>query len=224
MYALRVMAALLVIGGVAHAHFVFVVPQKDGKSVQIVFSDSLEPDENVAIEKIAGLKLLGRSADGKTTPIDCKKAAHSLTAEFGTIDPKCVMGSVDYGVIQKGDTKPYLLKYHPRAILPGCDQKLATVGETSPIEIIPIAGPKLVFQVLALGKPLPDAEVTVMVPGDKSVKVKTDSEGRTQAFEAIGRYGVWTKRTETKTGDVAGMKYDEIRHYATLVVDSPAKK
>ena len=38
-------------------------------------------------------------------------------------------------------------------------------------------------------------------------------------LEAAGRYGVYAKHVEAKRGEHAGKKFDEIRHYATLVCD-----
>jgi uncharacterized GH25 family protein len=75
------------------------------------------------------------------------------------------------------------------------------------------------FQVLAEGKPLADAEVTVLVPGEAKKAVKTDKEGFTETFAPSGRYGVFARYTEMAGGELAGMKFTETRHYATLVVD-----
>jgi len=48
----------------AQAHFVFIVPDATGAGAKVVFSDSLSPDENVPIAKIANLKLFLRDASG----------------------------------------------------------------------------------------------------------------------------------------------------------------
>ena len=50
-------------------------------------------------------------------------------------------------------------------------------------------------------------------------KVKTDKDGYTQAFEKTGRYAAYFKFNEAKSGEHDGKKYEEVRHYATLVVD-----
>ena len=47
----------------------------------------------------------------------------------------------------------------------------------------------------------------------------------TPGFAAAGRYGVWVRHVETQAGERDGQKYEEVRRYATLVVDlDPAKK
>src|SRR3954453_19851468 len=63
----RTLACLLALalGTTAGAHFVFIVPDKDGSAARVVFSDDLSPDENVPVSKIAGTKLTLRAGDGK---------------------------------------------------------------------------------------------------------------------------------------------------------------
>src|SRR5262245_55896517 len=90
-------AAALLLASAATAHFVFVVPQMDGKSAQVVFSDTLDPDEAVPIERIAGLKLTAQFAGGKGAPVECKKGEHSLTASWESA-PQMLHGTVVYGM------------------------------------------------------------------------------------------------------------------------------
>lgn len=202
------------------AHMVMAVPAKDGKAVTVVFSDSLEPDENVPIEKIAGLKLHA-VAGGKVTAVEHKADKHALTAALPA-DAKVVFGSVTYGLY--GKDKPSLLVYHPKAVLGGATGKEATAGEKAVAELVPVAdGGKVKFQFLVGGKPAADAEASVTLPDGKKEKVKTDKDGFTPAFEAAGRYAVSVKHVEMKAGEVDGKKYDQVTHYATLVADSPKK-
>lgn len=206
----------------AQAHFVFVVPEKDGKSISVVFSDDLSPDEKVSIDKIAGLKLTGRFGDGKSAPVEWKKAEHSLTATLGTSEPRVVYGTIDYGVLAKGDTKPYLLKYHPKAVFAGATEKQATIGD-APLEIVPVLGAKPIFRVLAAGKPAAEVEVNVIGPDGNKKKHTTDKDGATPTIEGTGRFGAYAKWNETKKGELDGKAYEEVRHYATLVVDVATK-
>jgi uncharacterized GH25 family protein len=221
----RYLCSIVLLGlivSLSHAHFVFVVPQKDGKSVSVVFSDSLEPDEKVSIDKIASAKLVGWFEGNKQIPVECKKAEHCLTAELGLVGPRMVYGSVVYGISSKA--KPAaLLVYHPKAVL-GTPEKAVAVGAKAELEVVPVmSGGKLKFRLLAAGEPIADAEGSVMLPGNKKEKVKTDKDGYTAAFDATGRYGVWLRHTEMKKGEHDGKAYEEIRRYATLVVDLPGK-
>lgn len=57
----------------ARAHFVFIVPERDGTKAKVVLSEDLEPDEAVGVAELAGLKLFVREASGKPTPLSFEK-------------------------------------------------------------------------------------------------------------------------------------------------------
>jgi uncharacterized GH25 family protein len=208
----------------AQAHFVFVIPDaKDPGKALVVFSDALEPDEAVTMEKITTLKLKVRDAAGKTTDAKFTADKHSFAATVPGTGSRVVYGSVNYGVMQKGDAKPFLLVYHPRAIVGAIPADGGKISGSA-AELVPVAAAgKVKFQLLASGKPVADAEATVMLPDGKSEKVKTDKDGFTKEFAGAGRYGVWVRYAEAKSGELDGKKYEEVRHYPTLVLEVPAK-
>jgi len=219
-------ASMLVTATVASAHFVFVVPDATDKSkVVVVFSDDLEVDDNISADRLKGLKLTGRFVGGKEAPVECKPGKSCLIGELGLVNPQCVYGSLVFGVLQKGDANPYLLAYYPKTVFAGADPKHFILGEkVIPVELIPVvSGADVRFRFLAAGKPVVDTEVTVLKPEGGKAKVKTDKDGLTPAFPAVGRYGVWTKHTEVRPGEHDGKKYDEVRRYATLVFDATGK-
>lgn len=221
-------AAVAALGALtaAQAHFVFVVPDaKDPSKVIVVFSEDLEVDEAIPAERLKGLKLTGRFDGGKEAPVECKPGKSCLTGELGLVNPQVVFGTHTLGVMQKGDAKPYLLAYHPKSVFAGADPKHTTLGEkVAVVELVPVvSGSDVKFQFLAAGKPVADVEVTVIKPEGGKAKAKTDKDGLTQAFPAKGRYGAWAKHTDAKPGEHGGKKYDEARHYATLVADLSAK-
>jgi hypothetical protein len=202
----------------AHGHFTFIVPDAGGSSAKVVFSDDLNPDMNVNIEKIAGTKLTLRDAAGKDSPLEMKKGEGCYLVNLPGSGPRVVFGTTEYGVSQKGDAKPYLVVYYPKALVGDVPAKAAAVG--AKLEVVPAGeSGKPRFRVLADGKPAAEAEVTVLVPGSAKQMVKTDKDGLTPAFAASGRYGVFARWTEAKSGEHAGKKYEEVRHYATLVAD-----
>lgn len=216
----RLMLSVLAVAAfaaAAHAHMVYVVPATDGRSVTVVFSDSLAPDEKVKMEKVAGLKLVAR-IDGKDAAVACDKGDHSFTAKL-TKTPTMAFGTATYGLLSKSE-KPTLLVYHPKAVFAGSDAKAATVGADAALEVVPVTeGGKTRFRLLAKGKPVADAEGSVLLPDGTKEKVKTDADGYTAAFEKTGRFAAYLKLTEAKAGEHDGKKYEEVRHYATLVVD-----
>jgi uncharacterized GH25 family protein len=210
----------LLAAAVARGHFPFVVPEPGGTSAKVIFSDDLNPDTAVAIEKIAETKLVVRDAGGKELPVELKKGDGFYLATLPGSGDRVVSGTTEYGVMQKGDAKPFRLVYHPRALI-GNSKVAAAAAEK--LVIVPEAtGGKVRFRVVTEGKPLADAEVTVIVGGKKN-PAKTDKDGLTPAFEATGRVGVVTRLSEAKGGEYAGKKYEEVRHYATLVMDVGGK-
>jgi uncharacterized GH25 family protein len=209
--------ALVACAAAAHAHMVYVVPAQDGQTLTVVFSDSLAPDEKVKMDKLAGLKLFAR-VGGKDAPVEYTKGDHSFAAKLPK-DTSVVYGTAVYGLLTKSE-KPTLLAYHPKAVLAGSDAKSATVGEASALAIVPVSeAGKTRFRLLAKGKPVAGAEGTVVLPDGTKEKVTTDTEGFTIGFEKTGRYAAYLKLTESKGGEHDGKKYEEVRHYATLVAD-----
>jgi uncharacterized GH25 family protein len=203
---------------IAQAHFPFVVPDEQGQSAKVVFSDTLEPDTNVNVEKIASTKLTLRDAAGKESPLEWKKAEGFYAVNVPGRGDRVIYGATDYGVLQKGDSKPFKLAYFPKAALGNSGAK--AVGEKLPLEVVAEGGlGKVRFRVLAAGKPVPESEVTVMVPGGEKKMVKTDKDGYTPGYDGAGRYGVVAKQVEAKAGEHAGKKFEEVRNYATLVCD-----
>lgn len=214
------LVAAAVVAATAQAHFVYVVPAKDAKAATVVFSDSLEPDEDVPIAKVAALKLTAR-AGGKDVAAEHKTAEHSLAVTLPA-DCTLIYGTVTYGLY--GKDKPGLLVYHPKAVFGGATGKEATAGEKAVAEVVPVAdGGKVKFQFLVGGKPAAEAEGSVTLPDGKKEKVKTDKDGFTAAFDAAGRYAVYLKHVEAKADEHDGKKYEQVTHYATLVADTPAK-
>ncbi len=223
MFRIAAVAVLLVaVIQTAQAHFVFVVPDpKDSAKAVVVLSEDLDPDENVSAEKLATLRLTCRDGAEKETPVIYKVGAHELSATVPGDGPRVVFGALTYDVMKRGDAKPFLLTYYPKAILGAVPADKAALGEKAlPVEIVPVMfGRNMKFRFLAAGQPAADAEVTVIKPEGGAAKVKTDKDGLTPPFPAKGRYGAWAKDVVATPGEHGGKKYDEVRRYATLVID-----
>lgn len=208
----------LLAAAAAQAHFPFLVPEADGTTARLIFSDTLKPDTDVNIEKLANTKLYLRKPGSKDVALEAKKGTGCYEVKLPSAGPRTIFGVTEYGVLQKGDAKPFRLVYFPKALLD--DAPREPLGEPLKVEIVPVeTSGKVRFQVLQLGKPAAGIEATVLPPeGDKQA-AKTDKEGFTAAFSAKGRYGVFARITEAKSGEFAGKKYEETRFYATLVID-----
>jgi hypothetical protein len=222
----HVVAVVLVTASAAWAHFPFLVADGPAKG-KAVFSDNLKPDKDVPVDRIANTKLM-LIADGKTSDLawTLDKAANCYTFEVPGAGSCIIVGTTDYGVLQRGDSKPFLLHYYPKAVfgdVPSPEQ--ASAGDRVPLELVPVAaGGKLRFKALAGSKPLAKTNVSVLVPGETKAKdVTTDDGGLTPEFDKPGTYGAQVRQVEAKAGEKDGKKYDEVRHYATLVVTLPGK-
>jgi hypothetical protein len=206
----------------AQAHFPWIVAV-DGKptEVEVLFSDSLKPDNPELLQRIAHTKFVGRPASGgNERPIDAGKPG-SEHWRFKVPDQlSSIVGVCEYGVLQRGDSKPFLLNYYP---------KLHVAGTLSPTRVPPALefgielrkGDGIGLFLLFNGKPVPNAEVAIIdVATGKTSLAKTNKEGDLeQEFSPKRRHAFRALQTEAKAGEKDGMKYEEIRHYATLVIE-----
>ncbi len=230
---MRRMIGAVVVGLLAtaavQAHALYVVANLGNATTQItlVFSDDLNPDPRVkdaTWKKLDGTKLSVKTRTGTVTEVKtekgeaCLKAAYTVT-EAGS-DPSVIFTTVDYGVSTKGE-KASRVFFYPKGIVGEVPADGGKLGEKCGLEVVPkVEGGKVRFQVLAAGKPVKDAKVSVMLPKDDAKDTATtDEAGWTQAFDGAGRYGVTVRHVEAKGGEVNGTKYEQTSHVATLVVD-----
>lgn len=206
--------------GPARAHFIWIVPDgTDENRAKMVFSENLEPDDTVQVEKIGGAKLIARDANGKLSDLAMTKGEDAFRIKLPA-KGAVAAASHTYGLFQRGKGKPFLLKYYAKYFsgeVQG-DRRIDKLAfefvAKSPDEFL------LIFD----GKPVAGAEVIVLQPGDKSSTVKTDNEGRVKVpVAAEGWYGLRSRNIESKAGDHGGKKYDEIRHYTTVVFKAAQK-
>ena len=207
----------------ARAHFIWIVPDgTDGTRAKVIFSDSLEPDEGVPVEKVAATKLHVRDNDGRVAAIDWKKGEHAYLVSVPGNGAAVLGGVCQYGVIQRGEGKPFLLAYYPKWIRG--EVEAAKPWDKLPLEIVPQGAGR--FQVHFAGKPVADAEVVVLTPAaDSKETLKTDARGDFRVRStAPGLYGIRARHVEAKAGEHEGKKYEEARHYATLVFQVAASR
>ncbi len=220
----RLLLLLCFLAGAANlafAHFVFVTPEDGGATARTFISENLTPD--LGVKLIAGTKLSLRDASGAEFPlaIEGGEANFFIVALPGS-GTRVVHGTTDLGVMTRGG-KAHRLIYYPKAIVGDPFDEKARVGGETPVEIIPTGRTgAMKFQLIARGNPQANAEITVILPDGTEKKTKTDSAGKTEEFAAIGRYGAWARYWESTPGELDGKKYEELRHYATLVVDAGA--
>ena len=203
----------------AQAHFTFVVPDATGATVRIIMSETLNPDPQIDIGLIGGSDLLVRDAENREAPLSLTRTGEVFTAPLPGSGTRVVHGLTDLGVMNRG--KAHVLLYYPKAIVGYAFDSKTKVGGMAVVEIVPVgrAG-DMTLQLLAHGKPHGNAEITVILPDGTSKVVRTDEHGRTEKFTATGRYGAWARFWEETAGERDGTRYEQVRHYATLVFDA----
>src|SRR5687767_2314067 len=94
---------LFALAAPARAHFIYLLPDKDKNTAQLVFSDELAPDTAVPITKVQQTKVFARDASGKEVPVKMTQAKdhYALTAEGQA--PLAIGGVCKYGVLSKGE-------------------------------------------------------------------------------------------------------------------------
>ncbi len=219
---MRILLALAVAATWAQAHFIFVVPEPDGATAKVFISEELTPDSMVSADMVAAAKLSVRDARGAETPLTLTKGRDAYIATLPGVGPRIVHGVLDLGFTQRGEGTPHVLLYYPKTILGDAFGANAKLGGDVPVELIPLGEPGAVkLELMARGKPLANAEVTVILPDGKQEKVTTDAQGQTKTLTQKGRYGAWARFWEKSAGVRDGKKYEELRHYAMLVFDAP---
>lgn len=214
---------LLGFATIGRAHFVFIVPQAGGETANVILNEELKPSAEVDAGMIGGAKLSLRGSDGHETALALKKGDHVYVTALPGSGTRLIHGVVDLGLMQRGQEKPYVLTYYPKAIAGDAFDPKELVGSEAPVELVPVgkAG-ALRLKLLVKGKPQPNTEITILLPDGTQKKATTDESGQTETLSQTGRYGAWARYWETASGEREGKSYAEVRNYATLVFDAPA--
>jgi hypothetical protein len=229
----RLCCTLLILAATAapaRAHFLWVLPGEGG-SVRIVFNDTPKPDDPDLLKKVAHTQVYVRGAGGQTAESKVTVGKEALEASAPGEGMRTVAAVCRYGVTQRGKGEPFLLTYYAKGFVGlNLEQKPADLpagfsqpSDKLPLEIVPVVGAKSgpAVRVLWQGKPLPDAEYVLLVPGqDKPVEGKSDKEGLIgiEVPTKPGVYGIRVKHVEAKEGELDGKAYKEVRSYATLTL------
>jgi hypothetical protein len=216
-------ALVLGVCATARSHYFFLLPG-DGadKPVRLVLNDIPEPDAGTSLDAAtASAKFWLVDRMGRSNPVRSKPGGEGFQT-FASVptDTATLFGSVEYGVVERGQAEPVLIVHHPRACLGPVPTTLRPSAKPQSLEMTPLARSSgLAFVVTAAGKPVSSAQVVVQVPDEKRPRiVQTAADGTTPTFDKAGFYSARTYHLEPKTGEFKGRMYKQIRHYATLTV------
>ena len=210
---------VVTVGNIATAHFYFLLPGGPQQSPKIVLADRPEPDATVSLDLALQGKFTAVSKSGDATPLQTQRGEEGyLTFGILPAETATVMGTVDYGVVIRGQSEPVLIRHHAKLIV---TPLIADVQKQSPapVEINVVTHASgVVFQVTVNGKPV-EADLSVYLPDTKRVEVvHTDAQGMTKPFDKKGQYAARVFVTENRSGEYQGRAYKQVRHYATIVV------
>lgn len=220
-------AVLLAMSSVCSAHFLWIKEvHVDGKPQGLLFFGESPKDETYHFpDKLAKTKLWSRAADGKQTEIETTSVdTEDRVGHLGALkdDKSPVLQSTQqYGIYGTA-----LLVYHPKHVRGTTAEEINAAGTSKEqqLEIVPhVDGNDVELTILWDGKPLPEAEVSV-IQGDKEpAEQKSDKDGHV-AFKATGPglVGVLASTMEKeKSGELDGKPYKGVMHYATLTFNMP---
>ncbi|QDU64768.1 N-acetylneuraminate epimerase precursor [Planctomycetes bacterium Pan216] len=221
--------SLLAIASTARAHFVWIEANraKDGYDVRAGFGHHGDWDAELA-DRIAKTKYTLVTADGKESPLamPIDKEKGDFAADVTAEKPVAVFGILDYGVLDRGQGGPFLLRYYSKAMM-GSPRawKDVKAPKSQALDIVPSfsrSGPAVT--VMLDGKPYADAEVHLYGPKDLEEELKTDAEGKVALkVTEPGNYGIRVGRNIDKKGTFDGKAYDSIHEYATMTFSRRAR-
>ena len=210
---------LLAVPALARAHWIWIYPDSaDATKAIVVFSDTLAPDENPKIlDKLANMKLWLRTADGdKEAAWTRGDKQYNLTIPA----PTATVGGInEYGVVQKGNAKPFRLIQCTRLSI-GDEAK---AWDRLPIQLLATkSGDKIRITVHCKEKAVP-AGVDIVMHGQEhdDVKLKTDDKGSAEfSPKGTGLVAFSSPYTLPEGGEYNGKKYEETRYSAALVIST----
>ncbi len=216
---------LAAMAATVQAHFLFIVPAVDGGSARVLLSETLEADGDVPVAIIRGVKLVVRGAGGADLPIELTEVReNAFVTQLPGDGSRVVHGVLDLGVNARFGSKPHVLRYYPKAIVGSPFDERTVLGGGRVVELVPVGEPGATrLKMLVNGQPAAKAALTVLLPNGDQEEVETDESGLTPAFDQRGRFGAWARYWEDLPGEIDGKKYEQLRHYATLVFDVPAE-
>ncbi len=224
--SIRAGLALCVLAAVpqgASAHFLWIVAgaqSPDGKA-HVYFAEDASPDDPELLDRL-GTLTVHQKVDGKLVALKAAKGKDSLVADPGEAKSDVYALNHSYGVMSRGNSPPFLLKYHAKCLTSTEPSKwTATAGaEALPFELVPrFDGEKLVVRTLWQGKPLPAGEYVVAFEGTEDIKGTADERGEFSFKLPAGKpASIRVKHVDKTKGEHDGKAYEETRHYTTLVV------
>jgi hypothetical protein len=216
-------AVTLVTVGPAPSHYLFLLPGENGAAPQLVWNDGPISEPATGLDTVSTGRFTALDGLGRAVSVTPKPGGEGWLGFDGLpADAREVAGTVEYGVVVRGQPEPVLVIHHAKTVLtPVTPATVSTARpEAMPAELTPVVQPGgIAFRLTVGGKKAASADVLVQLPDEKRFRaVRTDADGLTPAFDRAGKYAARALVTEAKAGEFRGRKYQQVRHYPTLVV------
>lgn len=211
-------ASVLVYPFASQAHEIWVEEAEEGK-LMIRFAEYGDDFEESPghLDGIYPVVAWTLDDEGKPKEIQAEKKQDGYLLVDAKAD-KPVLVETGYIVMQRGEGPPRKPYFYARWYQP-------SFGAAKPaliFDIVPTGNAGEV-QVYFRGKPLPEADVTLITPDNKEKELKTDKDGKVSFTpEVSGNYLLHCKhRREDLAGFASGAAYDQISHNCSLIWKQP---
>lgn len=208
----------------AAAHFVWVEPAPSA-GVKVCFGEYPEKEGSPLLEKIERVRVHALEAGGKRELKASRQSDHYLFAGMGSAPVAVAL--LDYGILERPGTPPFLLRYEGQLIRgEGKALSAADLARWSRVEsglplraaLAPATGGKLALQVTLEGKPV-QAEVT-RVGSANEEKLKTSPEGRLELPLGQGWQHLRIMAQDAKPARFEGKDAQFTRTYLSLMFEA----
>lgn len=203
----------------SHAHFLWLVPQKDNRStVALYFSEGPEADNPKLLQKLAGLKVDAYSSDDQSESVGFEFSSDGNTLSATHQGANAWRLKHTYGV--HGRDVKNLIVYTAISVAcgwPGMAEsdRVQMPQEGFTAEPI-IDGNHLTIRLTRDGKPAGGIEVELQSPNDHQTLV-SNAEGVVDANDIQpGVYALRCVETDATPGTHDGTPYASVMHYTTI--------
>lgn len=207
----------IIFSSLAHAHYLWIESEKPGDA-RIYFGEY-----NEGVMEKSGGRLDERDATqvsviaegGGKKPLELEKLADHFVAKVSETSGGLTASDAENPVMdwRKNDIGLVKPMFYARAAIAN---KPVPAEPSLTLDILPVPGKPLTFQVFFQGKLLPGAKGHTYAPNLWMQEFKTDDEGKfTIITPWTGRYVLDIIFKEAAPGEFKGAAYDAIRHRAT---------
>jgi len=210
----------------ALAHFLFAricPPAEGGRAAEVYFSEYAHAGDPRYIDRMSTGQFFVQTQPGEFRPLAMHKLADRLRAHLPTEGSLLVVGQLDFGVLERPMTPPFLLRHYSKAVAGQPAEVNRQDAKGTPLEIMAtFADDHVQLTALLSGKPMPGVTFTTVDYNLSSEELKADDAGRVKfSPPESGIYCVYIRHDDPTPGEHGGKAYQEVKQFATLSFEWP---